>query len=228
MTQQATPSDDAIATASDSASAPVDDRPVEEPASSPTRARRRTLTDAKEIRALAHPVRVAMLDALRREGTLTATEAADLLDESPANCSFHLRTLAKYGYVEEAPGGTGRQRPWRRVDLGLSYGLEQPSPEVGAAARELDQHFRDQRQREIEVWEATWQSYPKEWRDASFSFQGLTYLTAAELAEINEQLIGLIDQFRERLDDPSKRPPDAHPVSINAGAHPLPRSKRGN
>ena len=201
---------------------------VAAPPTTPSRARRRTLTDAKEIRALAHPVRVAMLDLLRREGTLTATEAADLLDESPANCSFHLRTLAKYGYVEEAPGGTGRQRPWRRADLGLSYALEQPSPEVGAAARELDQHFRDQRQREVDVWEATWQSYPQEWRDAAFNFNGLTYLTAAEMAELNEQMIALIDRYRDRLDDPSRRPPDAHPVSITAGGHPLPRSKRGN
>ena len=46
---------------------------------------------------------------------MTATQAGEALGESPANVSFHLRTLAKYGFVEEAPGGTGRQRPWRRV-----------------------------------------------------------------------------------------------------------------
>jgi hypothetical protein len=34
-----------------------------------------------------------------------------MLGESPANCAFHLRTLAKYGFVEEAGGGRGRERP---------------------------------------------------------------------------------------------------------------------
>jgi predicted transcriptional regulator len=71
------------------------------------------LTDPKAIRALAHPVRWALLDALDQAGTLTATQASEMLGESPANCAFHLRTLAKYGYVEEAGGGRGRERPWR-------------------------------------------------------------------------------------------------------------------
>jgi DNA-binding transcriptional ArsR family regulator len=69
--------------------------------------------DAKTIRALAHPVRIALLEALVDAGTLTATEAGEHVGESPANASFHLRQLAKYGFVEEAEGGTGRRRPWQ-------------------------------------------------------------------------------------------------------------------
>lgn len=190
--------------------------------------RHRTLTDVKEIRALAHPVRVALLDALRREGTLTATEAGDLLDESPANCSFHLRTLAKYGYVEEAPGGTGRRRPWRRVGQGLILALEQSSPEVGAAAQELEGQFREQRRSEVEEWETTWQTYPQEWRDAAFNFHGLVYLTAAELTDLNGKILALVDSYQERLLDRSTRPEGVRPVSVNSYGHPLPLSKRGN
>jgi hypothetical protein len=37
-----------------------------------------------------------------------------MLGESPASCAFHLRTLAKYGFVEKAGGGRSRERPWRR------------------------------------------------------------------------------------------------------------------
>jgi hypothetical protein len=49
------------------------------------------------MRALAHPLRVALIEASSQAETrtLTATEASDLLGESPANCAFHLRTLAK-------------------------------------------------------------------------------------------------------------------------------------
>src|SRR5260370_30464032 len=71
------------------------------------------LTDPRALRALAHPIRLALLGMLRSEGLLTATRAGELLGESSASCSFHLRQLAKYGLVEEARGGQGRQPPWR-------------------------------------------------------------------------------------------------------------------
>ena len=73
------------------------------------------LTDPRMIRAIAHPVRMALIEAMEQteSRTITATQASELLGESPANCAFHLRTLAKYGFVEEAGGGRGRERPWR-------------------------------------------------------------------------------------------------------------------
>ena len=52
------------------------------------------LTDPKAMRALAHPLRWALLEALAHAGTLTATQASEMLGESPANGAFHLRTLA--------------------------------------------------------------------------------------------------------------------------------------
>src|SRR5262249_20638244 len=70
------------------------------------------------MRAVAHRVRVALLEALGKYKLLTATEAAEVVDESPSTCSFHLRQLAKYGFIEEAGGGTGRQRPWRLTQMG--------------------------------------------------------------------------------------------------------------
>src|SRR5215469_9047417 len=45
------------------------------------------ITDAREMRALAHPVRLGLLEALGHAGTLTATQASELLGESPANCA---------------------------------------------------------------------------------------------------------------------------------------------
>ena len=51
---------------------------------------------------------------------MTATELADQLDETPANCSWHLRKLAEHDFIEEAAGGTGRQRPWQMRHIGMS------------------------------------------------------------------------------------------------------------
>lgn len=192
------------------------------------RIRRHEVRDAREMRALAHPVRIRLLELLRREGTLTATEAADLLDETPANCSFHLRTLAKYGYVEEAEGGTGRQRPWRRSSMGLSFATAHDDPETTAAAEELSGYFRDQRHREEETWEATWHTYPQEWQDGAFNFQGTVFLTAEELAGLNRDFMRLVDRYADRLAGPEHRPEGARPVAVTANGFPLPLSKRGH
>src|SRR3954471_24664304 len=97
----------------------------------------RELTDPKAMRALAHPVRLALLEALTDAGTLTATEAGERGGESPANASFHLRQLAKYGFVEEAEGGTGRRRPWKLRQLGMRWTDVQEDPETASAARAL-------------------------------------------------------------------------------------------
>src|SRR6202046_1160634 len=72
-----------------------------------------SITDPTVMRALAHPVRIALIELFGVHPTLTATQASEALGESPANCAFHLRTLAKYGFLEEAGGGRGRERPWK-------------------------------------------------------------------------------------------------------------------
>src|SRR3954467_8550651 len=71
------------------------------------------LTDPRALRGYAHPTRMALMGLLRREGPHTATRAAARVGESFASCSFHLRQLAKYGLVEQAGGGRGREKPWR-------------------------------------------------------------------------------------------------------------------
>jgi len=85
-----------------------------EPEAQAGRSPLRRIADVPTMRAMAHPVRLALLEALGRREPLTATEAAEIVGESPSACSFHLRMLAKYGLVEDAGGATGRRRPWRR------------------------------------------------------------------------------------------------------------------
>jgi predicted ArsR family transcriptional regulator len=198
---------------------------VSDPAAVPPR---RQLTDPKEMRALAHPVRVALLELLTRDGPMTATEAGEALGESPANMSFHLRTLAKYGFVEEAPGGTGRQRPWRRVGLGNSWDLDSDDAATAAAAKGLTDQFAQRTFERRREWEVTRASYPKAWRDADFTYDAVAYLTPAELAELGAAIRRLLDPYAERLLDHSKRPADAGPVALSATGYPIPPTARGN
>src|SRR5215467_13850695 len=137
----------------------------------------RELTDPKAMRALAHPVRLALLEALADAPTLTATEAGEIVGESPANASFHLRQLAKYGFVEEAEGGTGRRRPWKLRQLGMRWTDVQDDPEIAAAARGLSavvtERYFERARRALQERQAL----PEEWRAVTGVNQMRLYLT---------------------------------------------------
>src|SRR3954469_4042951 len=65
---------------------------------------RRRVRDVELMRALAHPLRSAVLSYLMSVGPRTASECAEAVDSSPSNCSWHLRQLAQWGLVERAEG----------------------------------------------------------------------------------------------------------------------------
>src|SRR5262249_4606376 len=92
------------------------------------------ITDPRLFRALSHPVRIALVEELTLHGPMTATEVGERIGESPTTCSFHLRQLAKYGFVEEAGGGKGRARPWRPTAIRHSFGNtpDEPAPQASA------------------------------------------------------------------------------------------------
>ncbi len=92
-------------------------------------------TPPAALRALAHPVRLAILDQLRLRGQLSASQLGAHIGESPANCSWHLRKLAEHGFVVEAGNGVGRARPWR---VSPPAGPSQPAADsVDGGARQL-------------------------------------------------------------------------------------------
>src|SRR5438067_286341 len=69
--------------------------------------------EVRAVRALAHPLRLKLLDLLRFDGPATATLLARRVGESSGATSYHLRQLARYGYVDEVPRAGGRERWWR-------------------------------------------------------------------------------------------------------------------
>ena len=179
--------------------------------------------DPKTMRALAHPLRVALIEAISQADTrtLTATEASELLGESPANCAFHLRTLAKYGFVEEAGGGRGRERPWR-----LRYRSIELVPPG------LDQTTRLAAEETATIWFDRWVArardrllrtlrYPDEWQEAALGFQRSLYLTAQEAKDLGEAMHRLLEPYERRRDDPSLRPPGSLSYEVLAFGYPL-------
>ncbi|MCI0687188.1 MAG: helix-turn-helix domain-containing protein [Sporichthyaceae bacterium] len=183
---------------------------------------RRTLTDARELRALAHPLRMALLELLFVEGPLTATECGERLDQTPANCSFHLRVLAKHGFIQESEGGVGRQRPWRFTSLGHEWAgtSDRPAAER-AAARSVVALVRQRHAQYVDDWQVRHDNEPIEWQDAAMLAHNSAWLTAAELAAIRDETQALWDRFRHRLVDRATRPPGARLVQSLSEAFPL-------
>lgn len=173
----------------------------------------RTLTEAKAMRAIAHPTRLALLEQLGRHEQLTATEAAELVGESPTNCAFHLRTLAKYGFVEEAGAAPGRRRPWRRSHLGFSFDdTGRTDAETVQAAHALANLLWDGWLRRLQQVRNSRHQFGQSWRDVTSGSQYLAYLTPDEATEFAAELQRLFDRHRDRLARPDQRPAEALPV----------------
>jgi DNA-binding transcriptional ArsR family regulator len=181
------------------------------------------ITDARAMRALAHPLRLALLEALAHAGTLTATQASELLGESPANCAFHLRTLAKYGYVAEAGGGKGRERPWRRTHNVLQITSDQEDPLAAMAADQLGQYWLDMVLDRARTALASEGSWPAGWRHNLLLGQSehILYVTPQEASELGSDIYRLLRRFDDRVDHPERRPADAMPIETLQLSYPL-------
>ncbi len=181
----------------------------------------RRLDEAAAMRALSHPVRIALLEAFVLHDELTATQASEIIQESPTTCSFHLRQLAKYGFVEEADRGKGRRRPWRVVQKGFIIEPEGLDDEAGVAASALMQMYMRHAFGRFEAYRASEHAFPVEWRRASAVVQQILFVTPTELEEINQLVNEMLDRYRERLIDPQNRPDGSLPVEALYLSYPV-------
>src|SRR5437763_14742354 len=172
------------------------------------------LTDPRALRAYAHPVRMALMGLLRTEGPLTATRAAELLGESSGTCSFHLRQLAKYGLVEEAGGGTGREKPWRATTTSTVWDAPgDGTPETAAAASLLNTVAAEQYFEQLVRWLEASPGEPAEWQRAAMFGDRILYVTPAELEEVSGRVREVLDEYFERTHRPELRPAGSRLVS---------------
>jgi predicted ArsR family transcriptional regulator len=159
----------------------------------------RRITDPQAVRALAHAGRYAILERLQLHGPATATECAQVAGLSPSACSYHLRLLAKYGFVEEAenPGGDGRERLWRAAMVGWESDIEDEAGGTEAAAldRALGQVMLDSADRKVLAWLDAAAREPREWRDAAVLSNSTLLATAEELEQIREGLMGVLRPY---------------------------------
>jgi predicted ArsR family transcriptional regulator len=172
------------------------------------------------MRALAHPIRLALIEVLADHPALTATEAGELVGESPANTSFHLRQLAKYGFVEEAAGGTGRRRPWKLKHQGTRFRAVHDDEETTRAAHSLERVMLDRYFGRAERAFLESAALSPDWRDAQTASQMRLYLSADELRQLSEDLRNLVmERYADRR---TERPAGTERVEILALAYRTP------
>jgi DNA-binding transcriptional ArsR family regulator len=180
------------------------------------------ITDARTLRALAHPARIEIVDHLSTTGaSVTATECAELVGLSPSATSYHLRELAKYGLVEQAPSrGDGRERLWRAVNASLWIEGDVNAPESLAAERALVDVCMDRDVVRVRDFMDRQADEPREWREASAMMGQQLLMTAAELVELNEKVRALMEPYRLR-DRQADAPAEARQVTVQYRTFPV-------
>lgn len=157
------------------------------------------IDDARVLRAVAHPVRNRILAELSAGGPMRAADIADQIDIPANQASFHLRQLAKYHLVEEAPelARDRRDRVWRTTSpSGWTLSLDKLEKEPGGASAVAV--FR--RQAGAEAHQLVEQAYYRHEDPAihvMISDHALR-LTKEESRQLGEELTELVEQWRQR------------------------------
>jgi len=177
-------------------------------------------SDPDRIRALAHPLRLQLIDLVQDHGEITASECAERLGQTVANCSFHLRVLERAGFVERAEQ-RGREKPWRSSSRRRHLEPDPESPASVLALAELITatlaHISNRFTNYLREHAA--QDDPA-WRDATLLDQSSFWATAEEAAEVRDALGKAAAPFLERRRDPSQRPEGARLIRLTSLIHP--------
>jgi DNA-binding transcriptional ArsR family regulator len=180
------------------------------------------ISDPRVMRALAHPARIEIMEYLNTTGeVVTATECARMVGLSPSATSYHLRELAKYGLVEQAPSrGDGRERVWRSTTAHLQIAGDDSEPETHAAERALIDLYINRDIRRLYEWLDRRDDDSSEWRDSGAILGSSLLVTVAELEQLVRQVRDLMEpyQMRARRADP---PAGAREVRVSYLAFPI-------
>lgn len=179
--------------------------------------------DMTSLKALAHPLRVQILDTLSQYGPATSSGLAARLGESSGATSYHLRQLAKHDFVREVAGrGSARERWWERSPGGITLNVREVAGTVAGRAVS-DMVMRQwQQNKESLVMDFLMHGLdvlPGEWTDASTTLTANLRLTVDQLRELTEDLSARINEFGDRYR--GRNEPGSRPVQVQFNAFPL-------
>lgn len=181
--------------------------------------------DLSALKALTHPLRIQLLNALSQFGPQTASALAARLGESSGSTSYHLRQLARHELVREVEGrGSARERWWERPPGALNLYSSELAQDPGArdVAAIVNREFSHNRAALLEDYmERAPQVLPEEWLEASLISTINARLTAAQLAELSTQLMHYARELFEKYRPEGDASPDAKAVQIHLNTFPI-------
>lgn len=155
------------------------------------------------------------------QGASTATECAEEVGESASSCSYHLRALAKYGFVEEVPTDDGRERRWhaRVASLDFDAGAEadEEFQAASALARAALLEVSDEAVADYLTHE---RSLSSAWREAAAFLQTTIVATPSELEEIARRIQEVLAPYQRSARE--RTPRGARFVHVGVRAVPKP------
>jgi len=188
---------------------------------------RRVALDTALLKALAHPLRIRILGALRIAGPSTATRLAERLGESSGLTSYHLRALAAAGLVVDDPDrGTGRDRWWRAAhDVSGFQPSDFEDTDAADAARWLQSYGDRAREDEAATWSAQAHTWSRAWRDVADRSDWYLLTTADELrgvlSAVHDLMRAAMATTVARRDGDAPVPADAEHVRVHMLAFPV-------
>lgn len=176
----------------------------------------RAVLGAEALAALAVPARYAILDHLLGTGPATASQCAAVVGETPSNCSWHLRALAKVGLVERVEStGDGRTRPWRATAPGFELG---GGPAAAVARSAVEAMSIESADAKLAAYLGRRAGLPA-WAAAAAMNEYALAVTPGELAELVAALDALVRPYVRTIR--SDVPADAAPVHVTLRAFPV-------
>jgi DNA-binding transcriptional ArsR family regulator len=174
--------------------------------------------DGPALKALAHPLRMRIVAALRHHGPATATTLAERLGESSGATSYHLRSLARAGFVTEvADRGTARERWWRAAQDVTSWQAEQflDDPDERAAAQWFSGYLARQAMEWIDGWVRAREHADPEWIAAADQSDLLLHMTPGQVRLMLGEIHDVVARHREAATaDAGPDTADARPVRL--------------
>jgi DNA-binding transcriptional ArsR family regulator len=156
------------------------------------------LQDVRALRALAHPLRGQLLASLRVDGPATASILGRRYGHSSANTSYHLRVLARDGFIEDDHERShGRERWWRASHPTTTWSpatLEQDAATT-EVAREFLRRVGVDYARYFERWVDELGTWTPEWRDAALLTDRFLQLSPRQLANLTAEVDAVIARF---------------------------------
>lgn len=179
----------------------------------------RKVLDADSLKGLAHPLRIRLLAMLRSDGPATATGLAQRLGENSGATSYHLRQLARHGFVaEDTARGTRRERWWRALHRQSTWSDLAGDGETAAAEAVVLHEQLAEEVRLVRGWLDVRESWPQPWRAAAQSSDYLLRLSPGQARALGEDLDAVVERHRAAAEESPAE--DARPVAVFVRAVP--------